>query len=149
MDPVISISDERGQSHVLVVLALAVGVIVLVGLLIRQEELIGTARSARGGEAAAQAAGAVVADEHLALVMSLRDAAGAPRDPTRDELLVFLADVGLRERALAAARTVAAEHGVTRPWRVSVVDRGSAIEVSVDNGLIHRVTIEKVSCCRR
>lgn len=141
--------DERGQSHVLVVLALAIGVVVLVGLLVRQEQLLGSARSARGSEAAAQAAGAVVADEHLALVTSLRDAAGAPRDPTREELLVFLADVGVRERALAAARAVAAEHGTTRPWQVSIVDRGRTIEVSVDNGLIHRVTIEKVSCCRR
>ncbi|HEX4743346.1 MAG TPA: hypothetical protein VFW12_01600 [Candidatus Limnocylindria bacterium] len=141
--------DERGQAHILLVVALAIGVIVLVGLLVRQEELIGTARAARAGEAAAQAAGAVVADEHLALVMSVRDGGGGPRDPTRDELLVFLADVGLRERALAAARSVAAEHGITRPWRVSIVDRGREIEVSVDNGLIHRVTIEKVSCCRR
>ena len=141
--------DERGQAHILLVLALAIGVIVLVGLLVRQEQLIGTARVARAGEAAAQAAGAVVADEHLALVTSLRDSGGRPRDPTRDELLVFLADVGLRERALAAARSVAAEHGITRPWRVSIVDRDRAIEVSVDNGYIHRVTIEKVSCCRR
>lgn len=142
-------SDERGQSHVFVVVALAIGVVVLVGLLARQEELLGSARSARAGEAAAQAAGAVVADEHLALVMSLRDGQGAPRDPSRDELLAFLADPGLRERALAAATTVALEHRATAPWRVSIVDRGASIEVSVDSGLVHRVTIEKVSCCRR
>lgn len=142
------VADERGQSHVLVVVALAIGVVVLVGLLVRQEELLGSARSARAGEAAAQAAGAVVADEHLALVTSLRDDGGAPRDPTREELLVFLADPGLRERALAAAREVAAEHRTAGPWRVSLVDLGAAIEVSVDSGLVHRVTIEKVSCCR-
>jgi hypothetical protein len=143
------VADERGQSHVLVVVALAIGVVVLVGLLVRQEDLLGSARSARAGEAAAQAAGAVVADEHLALVTSLRDDGDAPRDPTREELLAFLADPGLRERALAAAREVAAEHGTTGPWRVSLVDLEGAIEVSVDSGLVHRVTIEKVSCCRR
>ena len=141
--------DDRGQSHVIVVLALAIGVVVLVGLLVRQEELLGSARAARSGEAAAQAAGAVVADEHLALVRSLRDASGAPRDPTAEELLTFLADPGLHERALAAARAIAAEHRATRPWRVSIVERGRAIEVSVDSGLVHRVTIEKVSCCPR
>lgn len=142
-------SDERGQSHVLVVVALAIGVVVLVGLLVRQEELLGSAQSARAGEAAAQAAGAVVADEHLALVMSLRDEKGARRDPSSEELLRFIADPGLRERALEAARTVAGEHRATAPLRVSIVDRPAEIEVSVDSGLIHRVTIEKVSCCRR
>lgn len=142
-------TDEQGQSHILVVLALAIGVVVLVGLLVRQEELLGTARSGRAGEAAAQAAGAVVADEHLALVSSLRDPGGAPRDPTRDELLRFIADPGLRERALSAARAVAGDHGATKPWHISIVDRGATIEVTVDSGLIQRVTIEKVSCCPR
>lgn len=142
------VSDDRGQSHVLVVVALAIGVVVLIGLLARQEELLGSALSARAGEAAAQAAGAVVADEHLALVTSLRDGQGLPRDPSRDELLAFLADPGLRERALAAARAVTVEHRGTAPWRVSIVDQGVLIEVSVDSGLVHRVTIDKVSCCR-
>ena len=141
--------DEGGQSHVVLVVALAIGVVVLVGLLARQEDLLGTARAARAGEAAAQAAGAVVADEHLALVRSLRDASGAPRDPTPDELLAFLADPGVHERALGAARAIATEHRATLPWRVSIVERGRAIEVSVDSGLVHRVTIEKVSCCPR
>lgn len=141
--------DDGGQSHVVVVLALAIGVVVLVGLLVRQEELLGGARAARAGEAGAQAAGAVVADEHLALVRSLRDERGAPREPTSDELLRFLADPGLQERALAAARAIAAEHRATLPWRVAIVERGREIEVSVDSGLVHRVTIEKVSCCPR
>ena len=141
--------DDRGQSHVVVVFALAIGAVVLVGLLLRQEELLGVARASRAGEAAAQAAGAVVADEHLALVRSLRDPSGAPRDPTRDELLAFLADLGLHDRALAAARAIAAEHRATLPWRVSIIERGTAIEVTVDVGLVHRVTIEKVSCCPR
>ena len=141
--------DDRGQSHAVVVLALAIGVVVLVGLLVRQEELLDSARAARAGEATAQAAGAVVADEHLALVRSLRDRSGAPRDPTPGELLGFLADPGLHSRALAAAHAIAAEHHATLPWRVSIIERGAAIEVSVDAGLVHRVTIEKVSCCPR
>ena len=71
------------------------------------------------------------------------------REPSSDELLRFMADPGLRERALAAARMVASEDRVTAPWRISIVDRGASIEVSVDSGIVHRVTIEKVSCCRR
>ncbi len=140
--------DERGQSHVLAVLATAIAVVVLVGLLTAQERLLGAAHRVRAAEAAVQAAGSVVADEHLALVKSLRDE-GVPREPTEDELRRFLADPELSERALAAARTLALENRATAPWAISIVDRGDAIEVSVDTGAWHRVTVEKVSCCRR
>ncbi len=141
--------DECGQSHILAVLATAIAVVILVGLLTAQEQLLGSAHRGRAGEAAVQAAGAVVADEHLALVLALRDDQGRPRDPTADELLRFLADPGLSERALSAARVLALENRATAPWAVSIVDRGDAIEVSVDSGAWHRVTVEKVSCCRR
>ena len=141
--------DERGQSHILAVLATAIAVVTLVGLLSAQEQLLGGAHRGRAGEAAVQAAGAVVADEHLALVLSFRDDAGRPRDPTPDELIRFLADPGLSERALAAARALALENRATPPWSVAIVDRGDAIEVSIDSGVWHRVTVEKVSCCRR
>lgn len=143
------LQDERGQSHVLAVLATGTAIVVLVGLLSAQEDLLGRAHRGRGAEAAAQAAGAVVADEHLALVLALRDAAGKPRDPSPDELLRFLADPALAERALAAARSLALENRSTVPWAISIVDRGDSIEVSIDSGTWHRVTVEKVSCCRR
>lgn len=141
--------DEHGQSHVLAVLASAVAVVTLVGLLSAQERLLGSAHRGRAGEAAVQAAGAVVADEHLALVLSLRGDDGRPRDPTSDEMLRFIADPGLAERALAAARVIALENRSTSPRSVSILDRGDAIEVSIDSGVWHRVTVEKVSCCRR
>ena len=141
--------DERGQSHVLAVLAMGTAIVILVGLLSAQEDLLGRAHRGRGAEGAAQAAGAVVADEHLALVLALRDAAGKPRDPSPDELLRFLSDPGLAERSLAAARSLALENRSTVPWTVSIIDYGDSIEVSVDSGTWHRVTVEKVSCCRR
>lgn len=141
--------DQGGQSHVLAILASALAVVTLVGLLGAQEKLLGGAHRDRAGEAAVQAAGAVVADEHLALVMSLRDSDGLRRDPTTDELLRLLSDPGLSERALAAARTLALENGAAAPSAIAIVDRGHAIEVSVDSGVWHRVTVEKVSCCRR
>lgn len=141
--------SERGQSHILAVLATAIAVVIVVGLITAQEQLLGNAHQRRAGEAAVQAAGALVADEHLALVLSLRDDQGSPRDPTADELLRFLADPGLSERALAAARTLALENRATVPRAVSIVDRGDAIEVSVDTGALHRVSVDKVSCCRR
>lgn len=141
--------DEGGQSHVLAVLASAIAVVSLVGLLTAQEKLLGGAHRGRAGEAAVQAAGAVVADEHLAFVLSRRDDDGRPREPITDELLRFLSDPGLSERALAAARVLALENRAAAPWAIAIVDRGDAIEVSVDSGVWHRVTVEKVSCCRR
>lgn len=141
--------DEGGQSHVLAILASAVAVVSLVGLLSAQEKLLGGAHRGRAGEAAVQAAGAVVADEHLAFVMSLRDVDGRRREPTADELVRFLSDPGLSERALAVARALALENRAAPPWAIAILDSGDAIEVSVDSGVWHRVTVEKVSCCRR
>lgn len=133
----------------LAVLATGIAIVILVGLVSAQERLLGNAHRGRAAEAAVQAAGAVVADEHLALVLALRDADGKPRDPSPDELLRFIADPGLAERALAAARSLALENRSTAPWAISIIDRGGSIEVSVDSGSWHRVTVEKVSCCRR
>ncbi len=141
--------DDGGQAHILAVLATALAVVTLVGLLSAQEQLLGGAHRGRAGEAAVQAAGAVVADEHLALVLSLRGDDGRPREPTSDEMLRFIADPGLSERALAAARALALENRAAAPSAIAIVDRGDAIEVSVDSGVWHRVTVEKISCCRR
>lgn len=141
--------DQGGQSHVLAILASALAVVSLVGLLGAQEKLLGGAHRGRAAEAAVQAAGAVVADEHLAFVMSLRDSDGRRREPTMDELLRLLSDPGLSERALAAARALALENRAAAPSAIAIVDRGDAIEVSVDSGVWHRVTVEKISCCRR
>lgn len=141
--------DDGGQSHVLAILAIAFAAVSLVGLLSAQEKLLGGARRDRAAEAAVQAAGAVVADEHLAFVMSLRDVDGHRREPTADELVRFLSDTGLSERALAAARALALENRAAAPWAIAILDSGDEIEVSVDSGAWHRVTVEKVSCCRR
>lgn len=141
--------DDRGQAHILAIFATAIAVLALVAMLVKQEQLLGVAHHDRAGEAAVQAAGALVADEHLALVLSLRDADGGPRDPDSDELLRFVADPGLAERALAAARAIASENGVPAPRGIAIVDRGGHLEVSIDSGVWHRVTIAKVSCCRR
>ena len=141
--------EQGGQSHVLAILASALAVVSLVGLLSAQEKLLGGAHLGRAAEAAVQAAGAVVADEHLAFVMSLRDTDGRRREPTIDELLRLLSDPGLSERALAAARALAIENRAPAPSAISIVDRGDAIAVSVDSGVWYRVSVEKVSCCRR
>lgn len=140
---------ESGQSHIFVVVLAGLAAAVIAGLVVSQDRLRAAASEQRSGEAAAQAAGAIVAEEHLALVRSLRDPDGRPRDPTPAELDAFLADPALAERALSAAREVALANRGPRPVRVQVVDLGEDLEVAVESGGRHRVSVRKVACCRR
>lgn len=140
--------DERGQALILAVLVAAIGVLVVSGLLTGQQRLLAAARADRGGEAAAQAAGAIVADEHLAFISALRET--APDQATRlEEERSFLAAPALSERALAAAREIAQENRASPPTRVEIQDLGREISITVEQGGLFRVSIEKVRCCRR
>lgn len=140
--------DDRGQALILAVLAAAIGAVTLSGLLMGQQRLLAAAREDRGGEAAAQAAGAVVADEHLAFIRALRETAADPATATSEERS-FLAAPGLSERALAAARELAQANRVASPARVEIEDSGREISITVEQGGLFRVSIEKARCCRR
>lgn len=140
--------DQRGQALIVAVLAAAIGAVALSGLLAGQHRLLVDAREDRGGEAAAQAAGAIVADEHLALINGLRESAAGPATAT-DEERAFLAGAGLAERALAAAREIAHANRVPPPARVEIADIGREIHITVEQGRQFRVSIEKARCCRR
>lgn len=138
--------DEGAQALLLAVLAAAVAAAAIGGLLQAQERLLWSAHEGRAGEAAAQAAGAVVADAHYALVMAGNGGASAG-DPAH--LASFLRDPGLAERALTAARELSAVNDGPAVTRVEIADAGRGIDITVDAGRRYRVTIEKVECCRR
>lgn len=141
-------AEDRGQALILAVLVAATGAVVISGLLTGQQQLLAAARADRGGEAAAQAAGAIVADEHLAFIKALRETA-ADQTTLAEEERSFLAAPALSERALAAARELAQENRVSRPARVEIEDLGGEIQITVEQGRRFRVSIEKVPCCRR
>lgn len=139
--------DQRGQALILAVLAAAIGAVAMSGLVMGQQRLLIDARHDRGGEAAAQAAGAVVADAHLALINALRETAADPATATSEERS-FLAAPGLSERALAAARDLAHANRVPPPRRVQIEDMGREISITVEQGRLFQVSIEKARCCR-
>lgn len=141
-------SEERGQALILGVLVAAVGAVVISGLVLAQERLLTEVRAHRAGEAAAQAAGATVADEHLAFIDALRGS-----KPSADELAAeertFLKSSSLSERALKAAQELSRENGVAPPTAVEIDDIGREISITIRQGGLFRVSIEKRSCCRR
>lgn len=138
--------SDRGQAHILAVVAAGIAASVIAGLVVAQDALLARARLGRAGEAAVQAAGAVVADEHLLFVSGwVSDEEG----PTTAEERAFLADPGLADRALAAARAIAIENRAPPPTAVSIEDLGRDVSVTLEHGQTYRVTIEKARCCRR
>lgn len=141
-------ADDGGQALILAVLVAALGAVVISGLLTGQQRLLATAHADRGAEAAAQAAGAVVADEHLAFVKALRETA-ADQATLAEEERRFLTAPALSERALVAARELAQENRVLPPGRVDIEDLGREIGITVERGRRFRVSIEKIRCCRR
>lgn len=87
-------SDERGQALVVVVLFLAVAAAALGGLRAAQDRILAEARARRAGEAAVEAATAVIADAYA-----------------RDGAAVALGDARVREDAHAAAVAISVANG--------------------------------------
>lgn len=141
--------DDRGQALLFMVLVAGLAATVMAGISLTQERLVLEAREGRSGEAAAQAAGAVVADAQLDFV-GLRDEAGNSREPSLAEIRAFLLDPSVHERALAAARELALLNGGQIPRAVVLQDGGTSIYINVD-GVVrwYRVSIDKVPCCVR
>lgn len=135
----------RGQTHVLAILVAALAAIAITGMLEAQDRLLSAARTNRAGEAAAEAAGSVVADRHLAFVRTLEE------EPSADRLAALLAEPRLEADALAAARELARANGGAEPARALIRDAGReiSIELAFADGSRQLVTIEKLPCCLR
>ena len=73
-------TDERGQALIVAVLFLAVAAVALSGLRLAQERILAAAQARRAGEAAVEAATAVIADVYVARDVST-DVATAVADP--------------------------------------------------------------------
>ena len=106
---------ERGQALLLVAVLLGVAALAAVGLRDAQERLVAGARDQLAAEAAAEAAGAVVADLLLA---------GA--DPRR-----LVTDPAARTAAQAAADEMSALHGRSAPTDLRLVAVPSGVEVEL------------------
>jgi hypothetical protein len=145
-----AVIGERGQALVLAVLALALAALTIVGLREAQGRILSDARDRRAGEAAVEAAGAVLADAQLDFIASLRDELGTARIlPSLAELDAFVTDPLVVERSRAAAAELSAANGggVVRGLEITAGARTLDLTLSVGAHL-QRAAIA-TTCCRR
>ncbi|MDO8563115.1 MAG: hypothetical protein Q7S25_04645 [Candidatus Limnocylindria bacterium] len=127
---------DGGQALVVAVLLVALAAMALAGLRGAQETILERARDQRAGEAAVEAAGAVVADALAA--------AG--------EVVTVVNDPRVQARARTAADEIAAENGRARPEGLRLAAVPAGIEVTLAlGGQAHRaaVSLSGIRCCPR
>ena len=101
-----AVTDERGQTLIVVVFLLGIAAVVVVGLRAGQERFFGTARSHRAGEAAVEAASASLADAYVAYLEAIRSRSQERPRPTPN-VPALMAD----PRTIETARVAADENG--------------------------------------
>jgi hypothetical protein len=124
-----ALSDERGQALVIAVFALGIVAVVIGGLLAAQDRVLDRETQRRAGEAAVEAATAVIADAYLAELRRVAASVASPR-PTPDVAAVISSGVA-REAARVAASSIATVNGGTSIDEVSVRCERSLVEVTL------------------
>jgi len=105
-----AVTDERGQTLIVVVFLLGIAAVVVVGLRAGQERFFATARSHRAGEAAVEAASASLADAYVAYLEAIRSRSQERPRPTPN-VPALMADPRTIETARVAADELARENG--------------------------------------
>ena len=131
-------SGERGQALVVAALLIGIGAVAIVGLRAAQERVLDRALTRSAGEAAVEAAAAVVADAYIAHLDSVRARAFEVPRPT----------VG--EAARIAAAEVAAASGAVFADAVDARCDGRSIVIELRHaGRLHRAALEADACSPR
>lgn len=142
-------SGERGQALVIAAILIGIGALAIVGLRVAQERVLDRALTRSAGEAAVEAAAAVVADAYIAHLDSVRTRAFEVPRPTVDVASV-LADPATRESARVAAAEVAAASGAVFADEVKARCQGGSIVIELRHaGRLHRAAIEADACSPR
>ena len=127
-----SVSDERGQAALAVVLALAIAATAVVGLRAAQERIVLGTRAHRAGEAAVEAAAQSVADLYAARPGAARELVVDPR---------------VLEAARVAAEELARENGGRGVEQVQLMCNGTRIEARlVLSGYSHHAGFTAPEC---
>ena len=127
-----SLSDERGQAALAVVLALAIAATAVIGLRAAQDRIVLAARAQRAGEAAVEAAAQSVADLYAARPT-------AARELVKDPLVL--------ESARIAAEELARENGARGVEQVQLTCTGRRIEARlVLSGYSHHAGFGAPEC---
>ena len=143
-----SLTDERGQALVLAVLMLALAAVAISGLRLAQEQILAAAREHRAGEAAVEAATAVIADAYTAELQRVASSTASPR-PTPD-VLRAVTDPGAREAARAAAAEVSLLNGGRAIGDAVVRCAAGLVDVSLTiSDRLYRAGFSGPLCSRR
>lgn len=136
-----ALTDARGQAHLIAVLVIAMAAVAISGLRGAQERILDDERVRRAGEAAVEAATAVVADAYVA--------ANALPSPLPADIARAVLDPATRERARAAAIAMSFANGgadLDGP-EISCASRGVDVKITIA-GRIYRAGFDG-SCSRR
>jgi hypothetical protein len=124
-----AVNEERGQALVLAVLLLAIAAAAITGLRIAQEEILTVAREHRAGEAAVEAATAVIADAYTAELRRVATSSASPR--STPDVLRAVTDPAARDAARAAAVEVSLLNGGPTIGDVAVRCAAGLVDVSL------------------
>ncbi|HUQ40903.1 MAG TPA: hypothetical protein VM052_00230 [Candidatus Limnocylindrales bacterium] len=134
--------DERGQALVICVLFLAIAAVAISGVRVAQERILDGATQRRIGEAAVEAATAVIADVYAT---QTRNRAAS------DEIYAALMSNDARESARSAAESISALNGGTISISEPAVQcRGGLVDVSITlGGRLYRAGFGASLCSQR
>jgi hypothetical protein len=124
-----AVSDERGQALVIAVLALGIVATVIAGLRVAQDRVLGQQNERRAGEAAVEAATAVIADAYLAEIRWVAASTASP-SPTAD-VFGAITSTSAREAARLAATTVSLANGAHEIDEVTVRCDSARVDVAL------------------
>ena len=141
--------DERGQALVIAAILIGIGALAIVGLRAVQDRMLENASTQDAGEAAVEAAAAVVADAYVARVETVRAHAFDVPRPSVD-MVGVLADPETRESARAAATDIAARNGAVFDGAIEARCVGATIEIELHHaGRLHRAAVQADACSPR
>jgi hypothetical protein len=144
-----AVKSERGQALVIAAILIGIGALAIVGLRAVQDRMLANAISQDAGEAAVEAAAAVVADAYVARIDSLRAHAFDVPRPTAN-IVGMLVEPATRETARAAAAEAAARDGGDFDGTVEMRCVGATIEIELHHaGRLHRAAVQADACSPR
>lgn len=133
-----TLGDDRGQALIVAVLMLAIAASTLSGLRLAQERILDEARVRRAGEAAVEAATAVIADAYTV-------ARGSPSE----DIVGAISEPSAREAARSAAQAMSRANGGGEVSDVTAQCRARSVDVAITlRGRVYRAGFE-ASCSRR
>jgi len=143
-----ALNDERGQALVIAVLALGIVASVIGGLRIAQDRILAIHTERRAGEAAVEAATAVIADAYLTELRRVASVTASPA-PTPD-VFGAVTSAGSLESARMAAREVGLANGAPPMDDIAVRCDDAQVQVTLRvSGTSYRAGFAVVGCSQR